>query len=240
MPVPEGIRRCEELRQLARGHRALEASILGPLGSFYAQRGDFGRARQLYAKSKATFIDLGLKFRAALGTVFGGRIEQLANNPVAAEQELRWGYEAFEAMGETNIFSTIAGHLGAAVYDQERYEEVERIATAAKEATAPNDVLSEVLWRGPYAKVLARRGASQQAEELAGEAVGLARGTDALNTLAGALMDLAEVQRITARPDEAISHVEEARHLYELKGNIVSAAKTRALLDELASAAAAR
>jgi len=237
-PVPEGIRRCEELRELSRGHRALEASLLGPLGSLYAQRGDFARARQLYAESKATFIDLGLKFRAALGTVFGGRIELLADNPAAAEQELRWGYGAFQAMGETYVFSTVAGLLAAALYEQERYEEVEQIATAAKEATAPNDVLSEILWRGPYAKVLARRAASQRAEELAREAVALAQGTDALNTHGDALIDLAEVLRILGRPLEGISTVEAGLHLYEAKENTVAAAKAQTLLDKLASTAA--
>jgi hypothetical protein len=44
-------------------------------------------------------------------------------------------------------------------------------------------------------------------------------------------LDLGEVLRVGGRRDEAVSVLEEALSLYERKGNIAAAAKTRALLD---------
>jgi hypothetical protein len=51
-----------------------------------------------------------------------------------------------------------------------------------------------------------------------------------------ASMDLAEVLRMSGRPIEAGAAVEEALHLYERKGIVVSADRARAFLSELATA----
>jgi hypothetical protein len=81
--------------------------------------------------------------------------------------------------------------------------------------------------------VLASRRLLKEAEALAGEAVALAARTDFLNFNGDALVDLAGVLRIAGRSGDAIPVVEEAIALYERKGNVVSAAKARALLEEL-------
>jgi hypothetical protein len=71
------------------------------------------------------------------------------------------------------------------------------------------------------------------AERLATAAVRLAENTDALNLTGDALLDLSEVLRLAERPDEAVPVIQEARRLYEQKGNLVSADKARSLLGEL-------
>ena len=48
-------------------------------------------------------------------------------------------------------------------------------------------------------------------------------------------MALAEVLCLAERPGEAIPVIREALRLFEQKGNVVSAGKARALLDELRS-----
>ena len=65
--------------------------------------------------------------------------------------------------------------------------------------------------------------------------MGYARGTGFLGYHADAQLALAEVLRRADRPAEAASALEEAARLFELKGNIVSAAKARVMLEELSA-----
>ncbi|MGH3144016.1 MAG: tetratricopeptide repeat protein, partial [Gaiellales bacterium] len=84
--------------------------------------------------------------------------------------------------------------------------------------------------RAVRAKILARRDELTAAEELARRAVALAEQTDGLNSQGRALMDLAEVLELAGRAGEAQPVVEQALHLFEQKGNAVSARKARARL----------
>jgi thioredoxin-like negative regulator of GroEL len=68
---------------------------------------------------------------------------------------------------------------------------------------------------------------------LAREAVSLIDRTDFLIDRADARMDLAEVLLVEGRSDEAAALLEEAMHLHEHKGNLISAERTRALLADL-------
>ena len=61
----------------------------------------------------------------------------------------------------------------------------------------------------------------------------LARQTDDLNLQADKLIDLAEVLRLAGREDEIGPVLAEALELYEAKGVLVSARRTRVLLSEL-------
>jgi hypothetical protein len=94
-------------------------------------------------------------------------------------------------------------------------------------------VLSQILWRGVRAQVLARRQLVEEAEKLAREAVTRAESTDFLNHRADALLDLSRVLEASLRQGEAAVAVSEALRLYEAKGNIVAVATTRLRLAEL-------
>lgn len=67
----------------------------------------------------------------------------------------------------------------------------------SEKTAAPDDLASQVEWRGPRAKVLARRGEFDAACRVAQESVDLARQTDFLNLHGDALMDLADVRSRT-------------------------------------------
>ena len=71
---------------------------------------------------------------------------------------------------------------------------------------------------------------SRSAEKLAREAVAFAAESDFLDSHGDALLELAEVMRLTGREQEAVEVVREAERLYELKGNVVSAARAHARL----------
>ena len=229
-PVEEAIARCEEALVQAAGHRKNGAIILGTLSQLEAMRGNFERARDLYRRERATFEELGAKLDAASTSMDSGHVEMLADDHVAAERELRRDFEQLTAIGEKYFLSTIAGLLAHALYLQGRYDEADEFSRHAEEASAPEDVESQAIWRRARAKVFARRGRFEEAETLAREAHRLMLPTDAPIWKGNTLLDLAEVLELAGKRDEALPLIDEALLLYEGtegKGDVVSATRAR-------------
>jgi len=97
---------------------------------------------------------------------------------------------------------------------------------------APEDTVTQVIWRGVQAKILARRGRCEEAEALARSAVALVEATDLLSHRGDAMLDLADVLRTCAREPESERAARAGLALYELKGNAVGAVRARALLGQ--------
>lgn len=231
-PAEEGIRRCEAMREEVRESPESEAAILRHLAGLHAMVGRLGLARKLLATSNAAYVELGLNLNVATSQN-EAVVELLAGNPVAAEASLRSGYRALEAMGERAFLSTTAAFLARAILEQGRDEEAEDLADLSARLAASGDLLTQVLWRGVRARVLARRAEVREAEAVAREAVTLAERTDFLNHRAEALLDLSQVFEAARRSGEAATAASAALRLYELKGNVVAAATTRRRLGEL-------
>ena len=120
--------------------------------------------------------------------------------------------------------------LAQALYAQGRLRRTpgEQCALRAEEAAA-DDIVTQVIWRGVRARLLARAGDREAAEALARDAVALVvEPTDLLTHRADALLDLAEVHARTIPRITTSRHV--ALSLYEQKGNAVGAARARSLL----------
>jgi ATP/maltotriose-dependent transcriptional regulator MalT len=123
--------------------------------------------------------------------------------------------------------------LAQAVYNDGHYEQAEQLAHEAAQAARPNDVHTQIIWRGVVAKVLARRGELEAAERLAREAVAYAETSDFLHSHTDALMDLAEVLSLRGRSEEAAMALQDAIQLFDHKGNVIAAAQARARLEDL-------
>ena len=136
-------------------------------------------------------------------------------------------------MGEQAFLSTTAAFLARAVFAQERVDEAEELAQLSARLAASGDVLTQVLWRGVQARVLARRGRLEEAEALAREAVSLAEQTDFVVYRGDAMVDLAHILQDSGRADEAAVAAAAGLHLHEQKGNLVTAAKIRSDLGVL-------
>jgi hypothetical protein len=184
--------------------------------------GRFAEARDLYARSIAVYEEFGLRFRRAVRSIVGARIETLAGDLPAAERELRIGYSMLEEMGERGARSALAGFLADTLAQDAHDAEAERFATIARETAAETDVVPHVLWRRALARTRARRGDTLAAEELARAAVELADQTDFLDLRAGTRVALADVLRRAGRQEEASAYCEQARAQYEAKGNIAA------------------
>jgi tetratricopeptide (TPR) repeat protein len=235
-PASEAERRVEiHVRELHAG-RSVEAVLLGCLAGLKAMQGELADARALIDRAQPVVHELAHISRLSVVPFYAGLTELLADDPAAAEGVLRATLEPLEAVGETSTYSAIVAVLAQAVYRQGRYREAEGLTRTSEEASHLNDVFAQVTWRPVRAKALARRGQLEEAERVADEAITFAAESDFLNARGDALLDFAEVLEIASRPRDGLPMIEEAMELYEQKGNVVSASRARARLQQLASA----
>jgi predicted ATPase/class 3 adenylate cyclase len=227
IPVPEGIRRCEEIRVEVRANPGSSAWTLRSLAGLGAMDGQFDLARNLLADANAIFEELGQTRYSAISDI-DGIVEFLAGDLAAAERRLRKGYCVLEELGDRAFRPTTAAHLAQVLLAQGNGEEALRFTRIGEDLGADDDLLTQVVWRGVRARILAAHGRNEEAENLALDAVALGERTDFLNTRAGALLDLAEVYRRTGRAHESNEAATRALLLYEQKRNRVAAQQVRA------------
>ncbi len=231
--VEDAILRCRELQERARDDAGLSANGDSMLAVLEAMRGSADEARRLYGRSKATLEEAGLKTMLASLQMYAGMAELVSGDPAAAERELRLGYGLLDEMGARDRLSTTAAYLARALAAQQRYEEADLVTRVSETAASEDDLATQVIFRGARARVLARRD-DGAAERLACEAVELSRESDLLGIQGDALIDLADVRTVLGQPHDAAAALAKAAALYELKGNVVSAASARAGAGELA------
>jgi DNA-binding SARP family transcriptional activator/tetratricopeptide (TPR) repeat protein len=226
-PASEVAARCETLLEEVQRDPILEPTVLAVLGNARAMQGQMEKARELLDRWRRAVTEFGdpvWLFAINFGWVM------FADDPAAAEQELRPGYEALRRLGEKSHFSSVAGLLARAVCAQGRYDEAERLTGESEEAARPNDIHSHILWRTTRAQVLAHKADLESAEALAAEAVGFAAESDFLDSHADALMVLAELRMQAGRKEDAVARAREAIRLYERKENRLSAERARSRL----------
>ena len=233
MPAAEGARKTERLLRQAAGNLVLEANLSGFLAALEALDGRFGAARAHIAESCERLHDLGLRWQAGVQELLAGHIELLAGDPVAAERHMLVAKESFVAIGDRWFLSTVSVDLPRPVYEQGRYADALSLVEAIDEVPAPADREWEVKRWGIRARLLAGDGRIEEAERCARKGVAAAVGTDLLWFHADALIDLAEVLRRADRSREAADAAADALALYEQKGIVASAARARALVEDL-------
>jgi hypothetical protein len=212
------------------GRRGFRGELLAMLGRFDEARADVAEARAM-AKER------GAATGAAITEQCIWTVETLAGNHGAAAEAMRLACGQLEAMGERGWLSTMAGLLACSLATLHLDEEAEHWASVAGEMGASDDIATQMVRRQAVARIRARTGATDEAELLAREAVALAQGTDMLNEHGHTLLDLAEVLEASGSFAEATQRVDEARALYERKGNLVMAGRARERLAGLGAAA---
>ena len=204
-------------------HQTGEAVILNHLAGLYAMQDRVAEARELLARGMAAFEELGVTMTSSV-THPASFVAMLAGDAATAEAHLRRDYEGLEAMGEKGYLATTAAFLAQAIAAQGRLEEAERFIEVSREAAGEDDLSAQMVWQGLQARILAARGRSGEAEELARSAVALAARTDFLNQHGDALLELALVLEGAGRTAEARAAIEQALDRYRRKGNLVAAA----------------
>jgi len=206
--------------------------------SALAKIGRFADAREILSDLRARFADQGSTIMLGLteGHV-SAEVELLADDPAAAAEFAERGCRLLEQTGDKAWLSTSLGILAQAQYQLGRLDEAASSAARAAELGASDDAITQMLWRQVTAKVLARRGESDEAERLADEAIAIGNDTDMLDGVGDAHLDMAEVLTLAGRTDQAGEALQQALTLYERKGTLVKVERTRTRLRELSSAA---
>lgn len=234
MPVSEALELMDEIAaQMGSAGRAANR-VVRTRGSLLAEQGRFDEAREALVKALAGSRELGMGYViASVQGHFMGPVELLAGNAArAAEIELE-GYEWMVAHGFVGFANTIAAHLSQAMLALGRYDDAEHWATVAREIGTEDDPAAKGPALGVTARVLAQRGDLEEAERLGREAVASLDETDYIDWKAIAHVDLAEVLHVARRDGEAADEFRTAMELYERKGHLVGAEKTRVRLEEL-------
>jgi tetratricopeptide (TPR) repeat protein len=232
-PVSHALARFAELRageETAALAGMVVSWLLEQEGILWAMQGDFTRARANIAAVRATYQELGLTMSAASSATAMAQIDLLRDDPGSAENALRVGEEALQAIGESGSRSTIAALRAEALYRLGRYEESIAASNTSEALAWPDDLLSQVVWRGARGKSVARLGDPATAELLCHEALKMIEASDYISTHADTLVSVADVLRLQGKDAEATRRLREALALYERKENLVSAEKVRALL----------
>ena len=228
LPVPEGIRFCEEFLQHVRTRPYAAALAANPLAVLCAMNGDTERADGLLRNAQAALQEMG---GLSAGVSHLQAMARLAaGQPELAEAPLRNDLETLEEMSSSAAIATTAALLAQSLWEQGQLEEAAKLASRVAADAAPDDISPQIVWRRIQAKALARRERPDEAEALAREAVGLAETTDLVCDHAAALLDLADVLATSGRDTEAEAAVRSAIELYERKGHVMAAERARALL----------
>jgi Flp pilus assembly protein TadD len=167
------------------------------------------------------FEELGLAMEKARIGMEASSIERLAGDLDAAERELRESYDAFDAVGETYVRSTVAGFLAQTLLEKGALDEAATYCERSRELATGADIATQGLWRYVRARILAREGATAEAEEVAREAVAILEPTEAIVYQIESRVALGEALEAAGRIDEARMAYDEARGLAERKGGVV-------------------
>ena len=223
-PVTEVLAFLDQELAWAREHglAAVEADAL--LGGPYllSRLGRFDEARERLARSKALARELGRGYDLAEAHTAGAQMEMLADDPAAAERELRAAIDVVIGMGATRyevLYRIRLTHvLIAQQRDDDAWAELERGRERAGDAPG---------WKMAQARLLARQRRGEEAMALARGAVRAFIISDDLTSRAGILTQLAEVLQAAGDTLGAAQALTEAVALHEEKGNLLPAQRCR-------------
>ena len=217
-PVAGALETCAALLERS-PDQASRASVTAVVGALHGLTGNHAEGRLLLEHARSLFEEAGN--RLALNTAWSPlfiELESIAGDHEAAEAEARASLEALHATGGRAYVSTRAVQLGTLLLDRGETAAAEAFVSRAEADVLESDVLVQFWWRSARARIQARSGELEVAEETARDAVAIASLTDASRERARAHLALAEVLHLAGRGAEAGAEVSAARTLLRRKG----------------------
>jgi DNA-binding SARP family transcriptional activator/tetratricopeptide (TPR) repeat protein len=219
-PVPEAIRACEQLVEVAdREHPVVLCSLAtqrAMLGKIDDARGLLERARELVLermRGRSPMMVLALDHAS---------VELSAGDVVAAERQLEVALELARAGRLRDIIAQTAARFSLVVVQRDPAR-AEALAALSRDNAPAEGIAAQALARAATARVTASR-ALRGAADLATEAVRLVP-TEMPNLRADLLVELADILRASGDATGATRAIGEAIGLYEQKGSLVGAAR---------------
>ncbi|HEY6958247.1 MAG TPA: adenylate/guanylate cyclase domain-containing protein [Candidatus Limnocylindria bacterium] len=234
-PVADAIALGEWLVDETSVDRRAQAGVLYVLAPLYAMHGDFERARSQYRRARKTLEDLGDRRQVAFTALFSARVELLGGDAAAADAALRPIYELFHQAGERNFVPTAAAILAEAAHLAGRGDEALELARVSEELASKGDVESQYRWRCARARVLAARGETDAARDLANDALQIVLATDSPVFQAEVYAVLGEVLHRAGDAEDGEKALGRAAELYARKGDVTSLARLTSIRTSLSA-----
>ena len=229
-PLAEVLAWWEEQEAVGVGTSSLQINrclALAMLGRFDEAR---ARSKEMEKELEERGSSVAL---ALLLSMMAPETERLAGDPTAALEISKRGCQMFEEVGERSWLSSALGIQGQVFYDLGDLDAAFDAAARGLELGASDDAYTQILTRGVQAKVLARRGSTEEAEQLAREACELADATDMSCSRGGAYEDLGHVLYVAGKTAEAERAIEHAAEIYDAKGAVAMSERARRMPAEL-------
>jgi len=233
MPAAEGVVLCEGLLAAEEANAALRAQALQILALFQAMLGEVEASRTAAATARTLLEEFDFTFQMGL---YGGDIgvsELIGRDLDRAEFELRRAHDVLVEIGDVGVRSTVDAVLADALALQGRPGEALEFADSSRAIASVDDLDAQPRWRAARARALSALGRHDEALALLDEAVALAEPIDFLELKALVHDVHGEVLARVGRVEDAQRAVERAIGFHALKGNVVSAARSRSVLDDL-------
>lgn len=171
-----------------------------------------------------------MKYREAVNWQCWGTSELAIGDFAMAEETFRTSILQFEEMGDRWYAGATLAHLAHALCAQGRHDEA---ASALDRGAELLEDRTSSLSPSARARVLAARGETEAARELARQGLDLAVEQHLPEGHAQVLVSLAEVEHRAGRPAEEAAALREALELYERKGIKPAVERVRVRLNEL-------
>ena len=226
IPVPKAIARAEGIIGDFPDNRGLEAYMSHALAHLWARLGEFEEARVAVDRYRGFMLDTGqmIDYWRAAEVQFD--VEMLAGDVQTAADVAEEAHAMLSERGHR--WPYLCAFLAQARLGLGKSTEASEAAEIA--ASSANSV-ERALGLGVLARIRAREGDATKAEELIDEAVAIVERTDFLFDRGTVQLDRAEVMDLLGRSEEARAARERALEMFEEKGDLVSAARTRSLLE---------
>jgi class 3 adenylate cyclase/tetratricopeptide (TPR) repeat protein len=232
MSATDGLRELDRLLLEAKGSLAVEAEITSDRSTLLWMVGEFDEARRVANEGHQKRLELGRRVADAHASQNLGWLELMAGNAAEAERVLGDGARDLHELGSEQAGRILSSMHAHALYALGRYDEAGRAAAEGWDPQA-QDFASNAICASARAMVAARRGAFEDAEKMARDAIAQIEAGDFINDQADARMALAEVLQLAGRAPEAAEVVQEALDRYRTKGNVTQSAIAEVRLAEL-------
>ena len=196
------------------------------LAHLWARLGEFNEARVAVDRYREFMLDTGQLMAYWRSAELQFDVEMLAGDVQAAAHIAEEAHAKLSERGDR--WPYLCAFLAQARLALGKYTEASEVAEIA--ASSANSI-ERALGLGVLARFRAREGDAAAAQEMIEEAVGIVERTDFLFDRGTVQLDHAEVMLLLGRNEEARASRERALELFEEKGDLVSASRTRDLLE---------
>ena len=233
-PCSRALERLEELAAELEDDATAQAAARLEIATLLSMLGRFDEARSHAAIARETFEDLGQRRWLAGAEETSGLIAWAEGRLEDAAREIRASYAFFRGQDDAANATPTASDLAQVLCELGRYEEAGDLADEVRTQAGTYDLEPQIGWRCVRARVLARQGVHDQAEELVRSAFELVEPTEFLSLQADVLVDLSTVLADSGRPEDAIAPLEDALDRRRRKEDHVGAARAEEKLARLA------